>query len=85
MKSDDGTYFGFTLQQRRCGYYLPIMESKDSTNFGLTAGHVLPDGDRALVVKTDDGELVTNIEVGFNQIETDKIVNPDSDHCNTTS
>lgn len=39
------------------------MVSDDGKYFGLTAGHVLPDGDRKLVVKTDDDELATSLEV----------------------
>lgn len=35
----------------------------DDKYFGFTAGHVLPDGDRTLVVKTDDEELATSLEV----------------------
>ena len=41
----------------------PIIESDDGKYFVLTAGHVLPDGDRTLVVKSDDGELAANLEV----------------------
>ena len=37
--------------------------SDDGKYFGLTAGHVLPDGNRTLVVKTDDDELATSLEV----------------------
>lgn len=33
----------------------PIMKSESNVYFGLTAGHVLPDGDRELVMKTEDG------------------------------
>lgn len=32
-------------------------------SFVLIAGHVLPDGDRELVVETVDGELVTCLKV----------------------
>lgn len=41
----------------------PIMKSESNVYFGLTAGHVLLDGDRELVVKTEDGELEAILKV----------------------
>ncbi len=41
----------------------PIMKSKSNVYFGLTAGHVLLDGDRELVVKTEDEELKAILKV----------------------
>ncbi|MCJ1344555.1 hypothetical protein MMC31_002758, partial [Peltigera leucophlebia] len=35
----------------------PVMKSDNNVYVGLTTGHVLPDGDRALIVKSDNGEL----------------------------
>lgn len=39
------------------------MTSADGAYFGLTAGHVMPDGDSALAVKTNDGDLVAGLEL----------------------
>lgn len=41
----------------------PIMKSDSNVYFGLTAGHVLLDGDRELVVKIEDGELEAILKV----------------------
>lgn len=41
----------------------PSWSPESNVYFGLTAGHVLPDGDRELVVKTGDGELEANLKV----------------------
>lgn len=62
----------------------PIMESDDGTYIGLISGHVFPDGDRALVVKTDDGELMKSLGVEFNQLEAEIVLNPEGNHSNTT-
>ncbi len=41
----------------------PIMKSECNVYFGLTEGHVLLDGDRELVGKTEDGELEAILKV----------------------
>lgn len=50
----------------------PIMKSESNVYFGLTAGHVLLDGDSELVVKTEDGELEAILKVTERYVRAQK-------------
>lgn len=41
----------------------PVMKSDNNVNLGLTARHVLPEGDRALIVDSEEGKLEACLHV----------------------